>query len=336
MKAITNILVYLMVLTLLACGGGNSDNGGSPEGNVSNNTVMGTGEDGSGNTDVDSTPIAINQENGLDIASAVLSGIYTVGDREETIDLISGIDTTQTANKFVTAVVARAGGIDSRSVENFTLACDSGSIAYSTNDVNNDGELDTADTVSINFNNCVVTDAEDGTVFTSNGAVALQINSISADGASVNAAATYTNLVLSEDDYSSSINGSMTLDVQTTVDTTISTISGEKIDFIDDDATGILNNFSLSESFNEQTEVWTESHEAIMASTVIGGQVIIKSITEFQGVGDDFASTGELKIEGADGSFVALNADTGNVDTVLITISDGGATTSEEINWDDL
>lgn len=73
-----------------------------------------------------------------------------------------------------------------------------------------------------------------------------------------------------------------------------------------------------------------------MASTEIGGQVIIKTITEFQGVDDESASTGELKIEGANGSFISLNADTGNVDTVLITISDGGATTSEAINWDDL
>lgn len=136
-----------------------------------------------------------------------------------------------------------------------------GSIRYATIDANNNGQLDTGDTVSINFKSCAETDEVDGIVYTSNGAVTLKINSISVGGESVNAAASYTNRVQSVvedgDIYTYSINGSLTLDVQTNDDTTISTVAGEKIDFTDDGETGILSNFNLSESFNEQTEVWT-------------------------------------------------------------------------------
>lgn len=339
MKTIANILVYIMVLALIACSCSEGNGSGKGDGEVERTGASdGGGAVGSGNgpPNVNSTPVAITKENGHKIALAVLSGIVTIGDREETLGLITGGDVTRTANERVGAVVAEVGNGNSRSAEDFTLECGSGSINYAANDANTNGQLDAGDTVSIKFNSCVETDEEDGTVYTSNGAVALKINSISADGESVNAAASYTNLVLREGDFARSINGNMTLVVQTDGDMTVSTVSGEKIEFTNDDTKGILSHFSLRDSFNEQTRAWTEFTEATMASTEIGGQVIIKTITELQGVGDDYAATGELKIEGTKGSLISLNAKTDNVDTMLITVTDGGATATEEFNWDDL
>ncbi len=340
MKTVANRLAYLMILTLLACGrGGGSDSydgSDSREGSASISSIFGTGEDGNGNTTVNSTPIAITQENGVAIASAVLSAIYIVGRRAETIDLVTGSDMAHNTKERINTDVARAGSVDDRGAENFTLNCDAGSISYATSDAKNNGGLDAGDTVSIGFNGCTDTDEEYGSVYTTTGAVTLKINSISADRESMNAAASYTNLVLREDDFTSLINGSMTLEIQTDGDATISMVSGEKINFTDDDATGIFSNFRLRENFNEKTEAWTESNEATMASTEINGGVIIKTITEFQGVGDDYASTGELKIQGANGSFITLKADTGNVNTVSVTIFDGNTTTNKEIKWEDL
>lgn len=81
MKSISKRLICLMVMTLVACGGGGGSDGGTNSSGGS-----GTGGSGNGNTSVNSTLVAITQENGEDIASAALSGIYVVEDREETID----------------------------------------------------------------------------------------------------------------------------------------------------------------------------------------------------------------------------------------------------------
>jgi polyisoprenoid-binding protein YceI len=50
---------------------------------------------------------------------------------------------------------------------------------------------------------------------------------------------------------------------------------------------------------------------------------------------DNYPTGGKLTITGTNSSIV-LDADTGNPDTVLMTIDENGAVTSETISWDDL
>ena len=297
-----------LIAALIACSGGSSGGG------------SGTTQD----------LIAIDQENGQQIASAGLSGTSAVQDQSDSTDFLD----TSSGTSAVTRSIAMARQILNRATQSFTLECDSGSITLTANDANDSQELDAGDSLSVTFNDCVET--EDGKTNRSNGRFVLTINSISADGNSSNATADYQDLTIVEDGETASIDGKMTVDVQVNGDVETITVSGNRVDFSDENETGSLIDFTFRTTTNTQTLAWSESINTEIQSSEIGGRVIVTTPTELQGMGENYPDTGEIVFTGSQGSYTSLNADTGDNDTVLVTVFDGSVTNSDTVNWDDL
>lgn len=315
MRLLLTPLACSLLLTISACGGSG----------------------GSGNSiSINTKSIAITQDNAQQVASTGLSGSESLINQNDSIDIVKDSNASQNVGMLARSVLSKAGGnIVNRKTESISFDCDSGSMKLTVNDANDNQQLDAGDSMSIVFYDCV-DDYEDGGISKSNGSLSMKINAISANQENLNVTVNYDDLTITEGGNTAVIDGSATMDVQNDNDTTIGTVSGKKIVFSNNDEAGMLSDFSFSATLNAVTSEWIESVNATMASTAIDGQIKLKTITDLQGVGEGNPTFGELKIEGANGSFVSLNADTGNDDTLLLTIFDGSVTTSKLVNWQEL
>lgn len=312
MKKLLYIFLLLSLLTVLAaCGGG-----------------------GGGGSEDKQDLIAINQDNGQEVASAGLSGSSAIQDQGDSTDILGARKKTKANLSATLDVMPKARQVLTKATESETFECDSGTLTLTANDANNNQELDGGDSVSARFDECVIT--ENGQTTLSNGTFSLVVNSISSDEKSMNITAEYKELTVEEGGEISSVDGKMTLDVQVNGDVESVTLSGDRMDFRDGNESGSLIDFTLKSVNNTRTFAWTQSIDAVIQGSEIGGRVIITTPTDFQGVGNNHPDFGEILFTGSEGSYASLNADTGNNSTVLVTIFDGAVTSSDEIDWDEL
>ncbi len=293
-----------------------------------------SGGGGGDSSDENSEPVAITQDNGREIAATGMSASEIVNDQRDSTDLLQSGNGSNSATASVNSLWAKSGKLIGKASQSQTLDCESGTMTLAATDANNNQELDAGDSFSIEFDDCVLT--EGTSTSRGNGKVTMKINSFSEDGKNVNVTATYDDLTVVEDGKSNSIDGSMTMDVATNGDTVTATVSGKKMVFTEDKDTGTLADFTFRSTINELTQAWTNSIDATVSSSEIKGKIEITTPLELQGVGENNPTIGEVKMEGANSTFVSLNADTGNIDTLILTIFDGSVTKSDEIRWDEL
>ena len=130
-------------------------------------------------------------------------------------------------------------------------------------------------------------------------------------------------------------NGSMEVSLIDTGTTTTFTISSSSMTGTVGAETITMTN--LTATVTETSTGYTSDLSMTTASNAIGGSVVIDTDPVFEyGLFDTYPSTGTLTVTGADGTYVSLNADTGDINTVMITIFDGTTTTSEVIPWSQL
>ena len=130
-----------------------------------------------------------------------------------------------------------------------------------------------------------------------------------------------------------SMDGDIRLVSTVSNDLSSSRVSGDKIEARVNDDFVLVRDFDMEQTWNEINNEWTQSTDAKYASSEFDGQVTIDTIRALQGTGDNPPYTGEMRIEGADNTFVALDADTGNLNTVFVTINDGP---TQELTWEEL
>ncbi len=320
MNLIQCILTTTVVLSLAAC-----DSGGS------------SGSSGSGGIDtasVNTNPVVISRDNGSKIASTGVLTTQSMNSGNDSTDYLDSKTRNKIVNKLLKNTFTKSSLLSSRKTSSTEYECDAGSTKVTVEDNNNNEELDSGDSISIAFNSC--TENHDDDTSTMNGVLTVKLNTFSADSENLNATVILDNLEATENGEENSVDGSFVVDLQSDNDEITFSVKGEKLVFVDEEEVGILSNFDMHNSYNEITDAWTQSQNATIASTEIGGRIVITTVTELKGAGDNHPNVGELKFSGANGGFVSMNADTGNLDTVIVTIFDGNTTSSEELNWDDL
>ncbi len=98
----------------------------------------------------------------------------------------------------------------------------------------------------------------------------------------------------------------------------------------------VMSNLSISGELDTNGD-----HRLTMAYTFgsdeLGGRMDVSTPQTISTLsGDDWPTTGELRIDGDNSSFLSLHANTGDVNTVLMTVHNGASTTANTVTWDSL
>lgn len=217
-----------------------------------------------------------------------------------------------------------------------SIPCDSGSLDFTFNDADNNGDLSSGDTVTMSASNCV----QGSTTIT--GSITIDNVIVSGDPMSFPYTLQFriqaSGFTISESGELVALNGSMTLN-QTTSDgiSFSNTISGSSIQVNEGGTAATLGNYSISGSEDGATGAYTLNMNATVTSSDLGGSVTIVTDITFQGVGADNPMTGQATITGANNSRVTLIAlDAVNVRLEVDADGNGAVETTIDTTWDSL
>ncbi|MEA3413266.1 MAG: hypothetical protein U9R74_17275 [Pseudomonadota bacterium] len=325
--------LVLVVIILAACGGGDGDSGGDADSN------------GSGGT---SAPKAtINEDNAENIAAlffTISSGLLNAG---SSVTGMIPVQPTPSAAS-ITGQVARvqldyltesAISPDLARLTQ-TVACNGG--GKTTVEMNDGFQLNAGDTMSVAYDNCI-TIFQDFR-FTLNGRMDMTYISVPDGSSSLNFSVKiqYSNLTSIFEDtdagtvYSTSMDGGWEMVFAQNGNVFESSISSDGITIVSNGITTTLVNLDQSFVFDLSTETYTAEYNFTVTSSAYPGTFSIQTPVPLQGSIYGNPETGTLRISAPDGSSVELNADTGDTETVIITVNNGSSTTSREVTWAEL
>ncbi len=314
MKNIRVLLFCVIFLAISSCGGG-----------------------GSSDPDINTAPLQITQENARQIAASGSGGVNTVGEQvrantDDGKEFIDGESTSAAVRSLLRATIGKPPKLLNRVSDSETQSCDSGTLTLKTTDINDNGEIDAGDSIGLKFKKCKNTD-EESTVEISGGA-SVKFNSLTKEPLDVSITANFDDLTVDDGKRKASVDGDISLAAESDNSITSFTVSGSSFNVNDDDEFGLITNFEMQQTWNEISDTWSQTANATVASTDLDGQIVITTPTVLQGAGDANPTTGVMRIEG--GGYISLDADTGDVNTVSLTVFDGSTTTTEIIPWADL
>ena len=203
----------------------------------------------------------------------------------------------------------------------------SGSISITFDDVDQDGELSTGESVSFNANSCT----EDG--MTMNGSVTMNIVSVSGDPVtalpySMQLSIQANNFTVTEGAESFALNGGMTMAESTNDGVSFThSLTGSSIQVTEGGVGASLSNFSIGATEDDNTLAYTLDLNATVSSPELGGSVTIVTDTVFTGIEPNEPSSGQATITGANNSRVTLIAM--GADNVRLEIDEDGNGTAE-------
>ena len=200
-----------------------------------------------------------------------------------------------------------------------------GSIVVTEVDNEPEGQINSGDSYTVAYTNCI-----EG-LSTTNGSASFTFNNIADTSATVTFS--FNNFSTVTPDYSSNINGSMSMSYSENGATDTFSITSPSISMSYNGESVTLTNYSIV-----ATETGTQQTLDIdYVLTTPEGTVTVVTDPVFQGsVFDDCPTLGTMTITGTNGSSASLNANTGNPNTLLLTINNGSSTTTETINCSDL
>lgn len=322
------ILASAIAVGLTACGGGSSSGGESFSSNI--------------NTD----PVVITHDNARQVASTSTAGVQSAGElgREDITDSQNLLGTSSGAfmDSASRMILGKSSTLTTRASSSVTQDCDGGgSIRVTVSDRNNNEEIDAGDSIAATFSNCVIVDEEDGSAGSVSGSGSLSIHAMSGNGtgdSEMDVTLTINDLTVSDSASGETVyvDGDVRLNAAVQNNVAVVSLSGSKIEMNDEDVFGLIRDYDMQQSYNQSTEAWTQSVGATLASSDIDGQIEITTPVPLQGTADNYPDVGTTTIEGAGGTYVSLNADTGDIDTVILTAYDGSTTISDEIFWTEL
>ena len=201
-----------------------------------------------------------------------------------------------------------------------------------------EGQISPGDGVSITYDNC---DDGDGAVI--DGSIRIVFNRFAPSGDDYSITI-YIDLTARNNIKGSSregevgiIQADMTLAVVNSNDTSTMTVSSDRYYVKVGEFMYLLEN--MTDRLVTDPEEYRYSYNATLTlqSEKIKGKVVTTTDPEFKGkIGQKYPDTGAITVTGANGSYVKLDADTGDNSTLLLTVDDGKSVTSEEVRWREL
>lgn len=133
------------------------------------------------------------------------------------------------------------------------------------------------------------------------------------------------------------IRGDFNVDEKEVGDTTTEIVTSDRLYVAEDGESVTFENLSSIETKNDSD--YSVDYDVTMISDLVGGRVIVRTDPVFTGsVGyySSYPDYGLMTVTGAEGSYVKLDADTGDNSTAYITYSSGGSVSSETVYWRNL
>ncbi len=314
------VLIASITVALTACGTSDIDTGGSGDDIFSS---------------VNESPLQITHDNSRDIATRGVSQSQSLDKDTNPTELLSSDSRTSLAAKTLKSAYLKSDGFSMRKTESNSLDCEvSGSQKISFNDVNNNGEPDSGDSMTMDYNKCV--DGYSGDTSSTDGKIEIRFNKVASDFNELDVDVDIDALTMSSDDEKSVIDGDISLSVATNNNVTAISVEGNTLRFSINSDVGIMNNFEFAISTNESTSAWTQLQNAVYAGTDINGKIVVETLVTMQGVGSANPTIGKVKISGANSSYMIIDADSGDANTLILTTFDGSSSVSEELNWNEL
>ena len=319
MRTYSTLAATLFItLILAACGGG----GGGDD--STDGIVSSSGDD--------TLPaLTITESIADDVAAAVITIAASVSDLGDSTDTVTGV-TVQIAGEFphLNAVsswqLQQLIGLREQLVNNTvigaeftgTIPCDSGFIAVTVNDVDDNGVLSPGDTAQLSYNNCRIVD------MTFNGPGSITIISLSSNLES--ATFTYNNVSVSDSNVTGTLDGGFDFSLSTQDNgIVIATIEGERLTVTEPNVTETLSTFNFTNTFDNTMQAYSISVRGSLANTALNGRVDFESQDVFEGIGEAFPFAGRLLITG-DSSSVLVTALADSVNVQLDVDLDGNGT----------
>jgi hypothetical protein len=233
---------------------------------------------------------------------------------------------------------AGSGTVSAAAATTMTEKCTGGgTMSFTANDADGNGELSSGDSVSATYDQCVEGDTVlNGTFSISNIAITgdLQTSSYS-----LQLTVQASNFTASQNGETSSLNGGMTLLLATNDGVSFeTTVSGTSIVVTGNGASATLSAFQLQSTHDDSSGAYTLDIKATISSSEIGGAVTVVTDIPFTGVEPNDPSDGRATITGANNTSVTLVAMSDGVAVQLYVDEDGDGDTDTMIDtrWDAL
>ena len=271
--------------------------------------------------------ISLNSDNAAEIASSALDASTDV-ELGDTLDFDGG--NTQEASLLALAQRLTTEYTGSSLVQPRASSVKencSGGGSFSASKTGSQESIQSGDTLSVNFKNCV----EDGAI--TNGGMDIRIHSFE-DG-NMDLGANFRQFSLTEDSFTSTLNGDLSMAMASIDQQSTFTLTVNQLNMSSTEAGKfVLADLRIQQVENDSAQSSTLSIAYELGSDYLDGRVKVEtpqilSFSEFNSNPD----TGVLRVVGAGNSSVTLDADTGNIATALLTVFDGSSTTSDEVNW---
>jgi hypothetical protein len=294
--------------------------------------VLATGCGGGGGggddlgVDIPNALITTDSSNGQEVAAAVNDAASSAGDVDGFVafsvsepapsEAYNADKVTELATHLVTNYFAGpTGSTSARAVSpsSGTEACAmGGSITVNYNDMPTFGVIDAGDSATLSFNKCK--ESADSVL---DGSISVTLNPGTTSNAfddpvgvdwTLNASVDFSRLSVTELGTTSIVDGDADLMVDYTDAsvTTVSQITGSSLTFIDGSQGVRLTNFDFQieedASGGIGAEMCTTTFDFELASTEIDGRVIVTNVTPFMGSCDGDPTSGELLVEGKNGT----------------------------------
>ena len=221
----------------------------------------------------------------------------------------------------------------------------SGSVSYTWNDKDNNNALTVNDEVSGSFSQCA-----DSTNTTVNGKFSFTLHGIIGDPATalsawwLSASLNLDQLRVTAGSKSWTFNAESLSLTTSTAEGVVYTgsLSGASLDVTSSQDTTTFNNMNYQFTDDQNTLAYTLQGSGDMLSTQIRGRVAFLSLAMFQGSGDNFPSSGSMKIKGARNADATVSSVTfaamggNNVSLAIDTTGDDVADDTINTTWGEL
>ncbi|MGD2073690.1 MAG: hypothetical protein PVI91_04770 [Gammaproteobacteria bacterium] len=231
---------------------------------------------------------------------------------------------------------AGSGTVSAAATTSQSQACSEGSVSFTFNDADGDGELSSGDSMSATYYQCV----EGDTVL--NGGFSISNIVISGDPSvppySLQLTIQASNFTATANGETSSLHGGMTLSLTTDGVSSSVSVSGSSIIVSGAGGNAALSSFVLQSTHDESSGAYTLKVDAIVSSSEIGGSVTIVTDIRFEAVEPGDPYQGRAIITGADNTSVTLVAMSDGVTVQLLVDEDGDGIPDETLQrtWNDL
>jgi hypothetical protein len=310
--ALYKVSILALLMTLTACGGSSGGGAAPPPPPPPVNTAT----------------LPITVDNAQDITESVLGAVTSSADLIDIADVI-GLPIVGSANQDFAKPALR-------DVITQVIACDTGDMTTTWNDVDNDLQLSTGDSFDTQFAMCFFQDSG----VTIDGTSTVQNVVVTGDPAnqvvpwSLVATFGFIDLTATDAIDTVTINGDLDLEMSSDDNVVINVSLGSAL--LEVDANGVvesLSDYLMTQVINRNLQVDLIGADGVYTSDILQGSVTFETLEDFMVIGDDNPSSGQLLISDSSSSVLVTVLDNLNVELGIDLDLDGTIDQTLVVTW---